>query len=46
MCSDQQQPWWRRIQWFDVLLVVIAVFVLLMLTAEWWLPHYPVGPER
>jgi uncharacterized membrane protein YeiB len=46
LSPDQRRPWWRRIQWFDVLLVVFAVLILLMLTAELWLPHYAVGPER
>ena len=50
MCADpslpdQQRPWWRRIQWIDVL-VVFAVMVLLILTAELWLPHYLFGTQR
>jgi hypothetical protein len=35
--------WWRRIQWIDVVMVVVAVVVLLFLTAELWMPH--LGPE-
>ena len=31
--------WWRRIQWIDVLLVLVGVMILLMLTMEIWLPH-------
>jgi len=38
-------PWWRRVQWFDVLLVIIGVVILLMLTMELWLPHYAVRLE-
>jgi uncharacterized membrane protein YeiB len=47
MSSEENEPqrWWQRIEWSDVLLVVIAVAVLLVLTAEAWLPHYPFGPE-
>ena len=35
--------WWQRIQWIDVVLLVIAVVVLLFLTAELWMPH--LGPK-
>jgi hypothetical protein len=35
--------WWRRIQWIDVVLVILGVAFLLYLTMEVWLPHY--GPE-
>jgi hypothetical protein len=38
--TDAERRWWRRIQWSDVVLVVVAVAVLLMLTMELWLPHY------
>ena len=38
-------PWWRRIQWFDVLLVILGVIILLMLTFELWMPHNPLGRE-
>lgn len=41
--NAENERWWRRVQWFDVLLVIVAVMVLLALTMEWWLPHY--GPE-
>jgi len=37
--------WWRRIQWIDVVLVILGVIVLLMMTFELWLPHNPIGPE-
>lgn len=33
------EPWWSRIhwiQWIDALLVIVAVFVLLALTADYW----------
>lgn len=40
---DARQPWWKRIQWIDVVLVVLGVVILLILTSELWLPHY--GPE-
>lgn len=33
------RSWWHRVQWFDVVLVLFAVFALLLLTAELWLPH-------
>lgn len=36
---DVARPWWRRIQWIDVVLVVVAVVILLVLTMELWLPH-------
>lgn len=39
-------PWWRQIQWFDVVLVLFAVLLLLILTAELWLPHASVPWER
>jgi hypothetical protein len=32
-----------RIQWIDVVFVVIGVIVLLMLTMELWMRHF--GPE-
>ncbi len=41
--NDPERSWWRRIQWIDVLLVIIAVMILLVLTMEAWLPHY--GPR-
>jgi hypothetical protein len=43
----QRDPrsWWRRIQWIDVVLVILGVIVLLMLTFELWLPHHPFGVE-
>ena len=41
--QDNPEPWWRRIQWFDVLLVILGVIVLLMLTFELWMPHNPLG---
>ena len=40
MTVERKQRWWRRIQWIDVVIVVIAVTVLLFLTAELWLPHF------
>lgn len=40
MTSSERRPaWWRRIQWIDIVLVGVAAVVLLMLTAELWLPH-------
>jgi hypothetical protein len=41
--NEPTQHWWRRIQWIDIVLVIIAVVILLVLTMELWLPHY--GPE-
>jgi hypothetical protein len=38
--SDAEGPWWRRIQWIDIVLVVVALAIALMLTMELWLPHY------
>ena len=35
--------WWQRIQWTDVVLLIVGVIVLLMLTMELWMPHF--GPE-
>lgn len=43
MAESERQPWWRRIQWIDVVLVVLGVILLLMLTFELWTPH--LGPE-
>ena len=43
MTVEPKRCWWQRIQWIDVVIVVIAVIVLLFLTAELWLPHF--GPE-
>lgn len=43
MKSEPKRRWWQRIQWIDLVLVVIAVIVLLFITAELWLPHF--GPE-
>ena len=40
MTAELQRPWWRRVQWVDVLLVIIGVLLLLMVTMEWSLPHY------
>ncbi len=40
---EPKRRWWKRIQWTDVVLVILAVVVLLYLTAELWLPHF--GPE-
>ena len=41
--NAENERWWRRIQWIDVVLVIAAVLVLLVMTMEWWLPHY--GPR-
>ena len=38
---DAPRPWWKRIQWIDVVLVVLCVVVLLFFTMELW-PHYGV----
>ena len=43
MMVEPKRPWWHRVQWTDVVLVVTAVIILLFLTAELWLPH--LGPE-
>jgi hypothetical protein len=43
---NQQRPWWKRIEWIDVVVVLLAIAIILAVTAELWLPHYPVGPER
>jgi hypothetical protein len=43
MMVEPIRRWWQRIQWIDVVLVVIGVIVLLMLTMELWMPHF--GPE-
>jgi hypothetical protein len=43
MMVEPRRRWWQRIQWTDVVLVIVAVVVLLMLTMELWLPHF--GPE-
>jgi hypothetical protein len=40
MMVEPKRRWWRRIQWIDV---VLAVVVLLFLTAEMWMPHF--SPE-
>lgn len=41
--DERPEHWWQRIQWIDVVLVIIAVVILLLVTAQIWLPHY--GPE-
>jgi hypothetical protein len=41
--TASQSRWWQRIQWIDIVLIIIGVMVLLAVTAEWWLPHY--GPQ-
>ena len=38
--SDAPNSWWRRIQWSDVVFVVLGIVFLLALTMEIWLPHY------
>lgn len=43
MTPERQPRWWLRIEWSDVVLVILAVTFLLMATMEWWLPHY--GPQ-
>ena len=40
---DAAKSWWKRIQWIDVVLVLLGVVILLYLTMELWLPHF--GPE-
>lgn len=40
--NTETHHWWQRIQWIDVLLVVIGVLLLVMMTMEWWLPHFGV----
>jgi len=37
------KPWWHRIQWIDVVMVIVGVVILMILTMELWLPHY--GPR-
>ena len=41
--TDAPTPWWKRVQWIDVVLVVLGVVILLFLTMEFWLPHYGPG---
>jgi hypothetical protein len=41
--TDRVKRWSQRIQWTDIVLVVIVVAVLLLLTMEIWLPH--IGPD-
>ena len=36
----EDRRWWKRIEWIDVVLVIVGVVILLMLTMEFWLPHY------
>ena len=43
MTDVVKKAWWRRIQWVDVVLVVLRVVVLLFLTMEIWMPHF--GPD-
>ena len=43
MTPERQPRWWRRSEWSDVVLVILAVTLLLMATMELWLPHY--GPQ-
>jgi hypothetical protein len=43
MMVEPTRRWWQRIQWVDVVLVVMAVIILLSITAELWLPHF--GPD-
>ena len=33
------EHFWQRIEWTDVVLVIVALVLLLLLTAEFWLPH-------
>ncbi len=40
--NTETRRWWQRIQWIDVVLVVIGVLLLLMMTMELWLPHFGV----
>ena len=40
---DAAKRWCKRIQWIDVVLVLLGVVILLYLTMELWLPHY--GPD-
>ena len=41
--QPDQRRWWRRIQWIDIVLIIAGVMILLMLTAELWLPHQAGG---
>ena len=43
LVNGAETRWWRRIQWIDVVLVIVGVTILLLLTSELWLPHY--GPN-
>ena len=45
--DGRQDPrrWYARIQWSDVVFVILGVIILLMMTFELWLPHHPLGPE-
>ena len=42
MTATRENRWWRRVQWIDVLLVLVGVMLLLMITMEMWLPHFGV----
>ncbi len=42
MTTIRESQWWRRVQWIDVVLVIIGVMVLLMITMEMWMPHFGV----
>ena len=41
--KDVPERWWNRIQWIDVVLLVVVVVLVLYFTMEMWLPHS--GPE-
>ena len=40
---DTSKSWWKRIEWIDVVVIVLVVVALLFITSELWLPHY--GPR-
>ena len=42
MTAPRERRWWRRVQWIDVVLIVIGVMLLLMMTMEVWMPHFGV----
>lgn len=37
---EAPRRWWRRIQWIDIVMVVLGVVFLLFITMELWLPHF------
>lgn len=46
MMVEPKRHWWQRIQWTDVVLVVLGVVFLLFITMELWLPHFAPDQNR